>query len=272
MIRTRLRYHRPRSLEEAVVVLAEHAGDVRVLAGGTQLVPRMMRGEVNVQHLVDLGGLGLRSISLDEDANEIEIGAMVTYADVLESPMLARHLPLIPRMASGVTGGRQLTQQATLVGSVALSFPASEMPAILVALGGRVRLHGPDGIREVAATAFLRGAESVDLRPGEFVSSCVVPVARRSGYCKIKHAFGSWPIATASAVLEDNDELLVTLGAVEDVPLQVRVGRHPEAVREGVAAAVTRPWSDVLASGEYRRAIAPVAAARAANELTLAGA
>jgi carbon-monoxide dehydrogenase medium subunit len=272
MIRTRLRYHRPRSPEEAVAVLAEHAGDVRVLAGGTQLVPRMMRGEVNVQHLVDLGGLGLRSISLDEDANEIEIGAMVTYADVLELPMLARHLPLIPRMASGVTGGRQLTQQATLVGSVALSVPASEMPAVLVALDGRLRLHGPDGIRDVAATAFLRGAESVDLRPGEFVSSCVLAVARHSGYCKIKHAFGSWPIATAAAVLQDNDELLVTLGAVEDVPLQVRVGRHPEAVREGVAAAVTRPWSDVLASAEYRRAIAPVAAARAANELTLAGA
>jgi carbon-monoxide dehydrogenase medium subunit len=271
MIRTRLRYHRPRSLDEAVAVLAEHAGDVRVLAGGTQLVPRMMRGEVNVQHLVDLGGLGLRSISLDEDTNEIEIGAMVTYADVLESSTLARHLPLIPRMASGVTGGRQLTQQATLVGSVALSFPASEMPAILVALRGRVRLHGPDGIRDVAATAFLRGAERVDLRAGEFVSSCVLPVSRHSGYCKIKHAFGSWPIATASAVLQDNDEMLVTLGAVEDVPVQVRVGRHPKALREGVAAAVTRPWSDVLASGEYRRAIAPVAAARAANELTLAG-
>jgi carbon-monoxide dehydrogenase medium subunit len=272
MIRTRLRYHRPRSPEEAVAVLAEHAGDVRVLAGGTQLVPRMMRGEVNVQHLVDLGGLGLRSISLDEDTNEIEIGAMVTYADVLESPMLGRHLPLIPRMASGVTGGRQLTQQATLVGSVAMSFPASEMPAILVALGGRVRLHGPDGIRNVAATAFLQGAERVDLRPGEFVSSCVLPVGRHSGYCKIKHAFGSWPIATASAVLQDNDEVLVTLGAVEDVPVQVRVSRHPEALRKGVAAAVTRPWSDVLASGEYRRAIAPVAAARAANELTLVGA
>jgi carbon-monoxide dehydrogenase medium subunit len=271
MIRSYLRYHRPRTRDQAARLLAEHAGDVRVLAGGTQLVPRMMRGEVNVQHLVDLGGLDLRRIHLDEDTNEIEIGAMVTYADALESSVLDRDLPLIPRMASGVTGGRQLTQQATLVGSLVQSFPASEMPAILVALSGRVRIHGSDGVRDVAATAFLRGAESVDLRIGEFVTSCVLPVHRDSGYCKIKHAFGSWPITTASAVLQDDGELLVTLGAVEEVPIRVRVGRDPEALRECVAAAVTRPWSDVLASGEYRRAIAPVAAARAARELTLKG-
>jgi aerobic carbon-monoxide dehydrogenase medium subunit len=272
MIRSRLRYHRPRTRDQAARLLAEHAGDVRVLAGGTQLVPRMMRGEVNVQHLVDLGGLDLRRIHFDADADEIEVGAMVTYADALESSVLGRHVPLIPRMASGVTGGRQLTQQATLVGSVVLSFPASEMPAILVALGGRVRIYGSDGVRDVAATAFLRGAESVDLHAGEFVTSCVLPVHRHSGYCKIKHAFGSWPITTASAVLQDDGELLVTLGAVEDVPVQVRVGRDPEALRERVAAAVTRPCSDVLAPGEYRRAIAPVAAARAARELTQGGA
>jgi aerobic carbon-monoxide dehydrogenase medium subunit len=66
--------------------------------------------------------------------------------------------------------------------------------------------------------------------------------------------------------------LLVTLGAVEDVPVQVRVGRDPETLRERVAAAVTRPCSDVLAPAEYRRALAPVAAARAARELTLGGA
>jgi aerobic carbon-monoxide dehydrogenase medium subunit len=272
MIRSHLRYHRPRTRDQAARLLAENAGDVQVLAGGTQLVPRMTRGEVSVGHLVDLSGLDLRNIQLDEDADEVEIGAMVTYADAIESSLLTRYAPLIPRMAKGVTGGRQLTQQATLVGSVVLSFPASEMPAILVALGGRVRVYGPEGVRDIAGAAFLRGAELVDLRAGEFVTSCVLPVRRHIGYCKIKHAFGSWPISAASAVLDDDGELLVTLGAVEDVPLQIRVGRDPGALREHVAEAVTRPWSDVLASGEYRRAIAPVAAARAARELTHGGA
>jgi aerobic carbon-monoxide dehydrogenase medium subunit len=271
MITSHLRYHRPRTCDQAAGLLAEHAGDVRVLAGGTQLVPRMTRGEVSVGHLVDLSGLGLRNIHLDEGAGEVEIEAMVTYADAMESSLLDRYAPLIPRMASGVTGGRQLTQQATLVGSAVLSFPASEMPAVVVALGGRVRVHGPGGSRDIAGDTFLRGAEQVDLRAGEFVTSCLLPVHRRIGYCKIKHAVGSWPITTASAVLHDDGELLVTLGAVEEVPLQVRVGRDRGALREHVAAAVTRPWSDVLAPGDYRRAIAPVAAARAVRELTNGG-
>jgi aerobic carbon-monoxide dehydrogenase medium subunit len=269
MIRTLLRYHRPATPSEASGVLAEHHGNVAVLGGGTQLLPRMNRDEVHVEHVVDLHGLGLDRISVAAD--RVEIGARVTYADVLAHAGLGTVVPLLPRVARGITGGRQLTQQATLVGSACHNYPGTDVPGVLVALGATVRLHGTAGVREVAAADFLRGACEVDVRPGEFVSSFVVGRRSRSGYCKIKHCSGSWPIATASAVLDEaTGRLAVTLGAVAATPVRIELDAVPDdttELDEQVRAAVTAPWSDVLAPGSYRRAVAGVVARRAVTEL-----
>jgi carbon-monoxide dehydrogenase medium subunit len=265
MIRTPLRYHRPATSAEASAVLAEHHGNVVVLAGGTQLLPRMNRDEVHVEHLVDLQDLGLTGISESDD--RVEIGAKVTYADVVASELLQRAVPLLPRMARGVTGGRQLTQQATLVGAACHNYPGTDVPGTFVALGATLRLHGLDGIREVAASDFLLGAQSVDVRPGEFVSSFTVDRTERAGYCKIKHSSGSWPIATASALYDTAaDGFAVTLGAVQAVPVRVTF-TEPAELAGLVRAALTAPWDDVLAPAAYRAAIAGVVARRALTEI-----
>jgi carbon-monoxide dehydrogenase medium subunit len=265
MIRTSLRYHRPATAAEASAVLAEHHGNVVVLAGGTQLLPRMNRDEVHVEHLVDLKDLGLTAITELDD--RIKIGAKVTYSDVIGSELLQRIVPLLPRMARGVTGGRQLTQQATLVGAACHNYPGTDVPGTLVALGATLRLHGLDGFREVAAADFLLDALSVDVRPGEFVSSFVVDRTQPAGYCKVKHSTGSWPIATASALHDTvSGGFSVTLGAVQAVPVRVAF-TEPRELAGLIRAAVTDPWEDVLAPATYRAAIAGVVAQRALTEL-----
>ena len=265
MIRTKLRYHRPGTAGEACDLLAEHAGEVAVLGGGTQLLPRMHRGETSVTHVVDLRGLGLDRITVS--AGVVEIGAMATYEDVLASAPLRDAAPLLPRVAGGITGGRQLTCQATLVGSACFNNPSSDMPGVFVALGATLRLNGPSGERRVPAHTFFRDAFEVDLRPGEFVASFAFARHATAGYCKVKHSTGSWPIATASALRDDaSGTVMVTLGAVEAVPLRFDVtdrGRLDAQVRE----AISKPWSDVLAPGSYRAAIAAVVARRAITEL-----
>jgi carbon-monoxide dehydrogenase medium subunit len=265
MIRTRLRYHRPATAAEASAVLAEHHGNVVVLAGGTQLLPRMNRDEVHVEHVVDLRDLGLTGIT--EVDNRIEVGAKATYTDVIDSALLHRAVPLLPRMARGITGGRQLTQQATLVGAACYNYPGTDIPGTLVALAATLRLHGLDGVREVAASDFLLDARSVDVRPGEFVSSFLVDRTGRAGYCKVKHSSGSWPIATASALHDSaTGGFSVTLGAVEAVPVRVQF-TQPAQLAGLIREAVTEPWEDVLAPATYRAAIAGVVAKRALTEL-----
>ncbi len=264
MIRTRLRYHLPAHLAEASALLTEHHGNVVVLGGGTQLLPRMTRDEVHVEHIVDLRDLGLDTIH--ETDGGIEVGARVTYTDVLTSDLLRRTVPLLHRAALGVTGGRQLIQQATLVGAACHNYPGTDIPGTLVALGARMRLHGPDGIREIPAAEFLLAAQSVDVRPGEFFSAFRVDPSTRAGYCKIKHSSGSWPIATASALRTSEGGFAVTLGAVQALPARIEL-TDPDELPDRVATTVTEPWHDALAPASYRRAIAGVVAHRALTDL-----
>lgn len=265
MIRTRLRYHQPSHPDEASELLGEHHGQVAVLAGGSQLLPRMTRGEIDVAHVVDLRGLGLRDI--ERTGGRVRLGAMVTYDDALASPLLAESVPLLPRVARGVTGGRQLTGHATLVGALAHAFPGTDMPGALAALNATVELHGPEGPRETPVEKFLLGAQHVDRRAGEFITAVTVESTVRSGYCKVKHATGSWPIATASAV-DDGGTVAVTLGAVQARPLRVDIHDLTGAeVTRAIDAAVTAPWTDELAPGKYRARIASVVARRALTEL-----
>lgn len=261
MIRTALHYHRPQSLSAASSLLAEHAGDVAVIGGGTQLLPKMNRDEMHINHVVDLVGLGLDEINVG--SGSIELGARVTYDDVLQCASLCEFAPLLPRVARGVTGGRQILQQGTLIGSACLNAPGTEMPGVFTALRARMRVYGPSGMREVSADEFFIDAFAVALGPGEFVTSAVFNRSDRAGYCKIKHSAGSWPIVTAS-VLRDvsTGGYAVTLGAVQAVPLRVQFDES-DPLEIMVAKAVTAPWSDELAPASYRAAIAGVTARRA---------
>lgn len=279
MIHTKLLYHRPSETGEACAILADHANEAAVLGGGTWLLPKMNRHEMSVNHVVDLRGLGFNTITVRDD--QVELGAMVTYSDVLASSALADAVPLLPQVARGITGGNQVRNLGTLVGSACYANPSSDMPAVLVALEARLRISGPEGNREVEASSFFLDAFLVDLRPGEIVTSFAVPRSRlRTGYYKLKISGSSWPIATASAVInEDTGETTVTLGAVERRPLRVDLAAVVEAdggvkiseVAELVRQRIVNPWSDVLAAGEYRREVAGVVARRAVEKLKEVG-
>ncbi|MGY1690739.1 FAD binding domain-containing protein [Geodermatophilus sp. SYSU D01105] len=272
MIRTALRYHRPTTPEEVSALLVAHAGDVAVLGGGTQLLPQMNRDQVHVGHVVDLRGLGLRSIEVTDE--QVVLEALVTYADVLRSADLGQAAPHLRRVAHGVTGGRQIRNTGTLAGSACFAMPGSDAPAALVGVDATFRLSGPDGEREVRAADFYVDAFATTLGTGEFLRAITVPrTAATTGYAKVKHSSGSWPIATATARRSDGS-MTVTLGSVQATPLHVDVSDlvtdgpvDRAALADRVRSAVTAPWTDVLAPGDYRARIAGAVAARAVSEL-----
>jgi aerobic carbon-monoxide dehydrogenase medium subunit len=280
MIPADFAYRSPASVAEAVGLLGEQS---MVLAGGTWVVPAMNRGDARPAVVVDLRRAGLGGISLASGI--VRVGATCTYADLLASEVVARHLPLLAAMAAGVTGGRQIHNQGTLGGSVAAARPSSDAPAVLVALGGRVVVAGADGERRVEARDFFHGPERTALGHRGLLVALEFPSAagQGSGYVKLKHGHGSWPIATAAVLLgppAEDSWATITLGGLAGTPVVVsgapaRAPRTEAEVGEAARHAVDSVpdlWTDVLAPAAYRRAVAPVLAVRAWRRAAALGA
>jgi carbon-monoxide dehydrogenase medium subunit len=274
MIPARLEYLMPRSVEDAVSLLAEDPDATQILGGGTWVVPDLNRGLIRPRRVIDLRRAGLRGIELS--GSTVKLGAMASYADVLASPLVSEHLPLLTQMSREVTGGIQITAQATLGGSAAAGKPHSDAPGALLALRAVAVLSGPHGERRLGVKQLFTGPMQTAIGPGEVLSGFEIPswAGARAGYFKLKRGGSSWPIATAAVVLTLDDagvcaSASAALGGVGAVPIPVELGSilqgEPvtpaliDAAGRYAGAAVTEPWSDVLASGAYRaRVAAPV--------------
>jgi CO/xanthine dehydrogenase FAD-binding subunit len=248
-------YEAPDSAAAAVALLA--GGDARVLAGGTWVVPELQAGTSQPAVVVDLRRAGLAAIEPGDAA--VRIGAAATYADLIGSGIVRERLPLMHDMASGITGGWAIREQGTIGGSLAAARPASDVPAVLVALGAVAHVAGADGPRTVPAGELLAGPMRSALASGELLTALEVPDQDGThGYVKLKRGWSSWPIATAAAIARDGVVTRLVLGGVTGTPLDV----DPQ---DGVGE-VTDPWDDELAPGTYRAAVAGPLAARAMSK------
>jgi CO/xanthine dehydrogenase FAD-binding subunit len=256
VIATRFAYRAPETAAACVRALGEEPG-ARVLGGGTWLVPELSRGEAAPTRIVDLRRAGLAGVESTSDGG-LRIGAMTTYAELLASDAVAERAPLLRLMAAGVTGGWSIRNQGTLGGSVAAARPQSDAPAALVAAGAEALVAGPDGERALPVAELITGAFATSLAPDELLVALVLPApapGTGAGYVKLKRGASSWPIAVAAALVGPGATTLV-LGGVAATPLIVDAG----AVER---IAVAEPWSDALAAGEYRAAVAAPVARRA---------
>ncbi|WP_299954251.1 xanthine dehydrogenase family protein subunit M [uncultured Modestobacter sp.] len=274
MIPERFGYVAPTDLAGCVAALAEGG---RVLAGGTWVLPEMGRGESAPAQLVDLRRAGLGGVTAT--GGGLRIGAMCTYAELLDSDAVAAHAPLLRTMADQITGGWALRNQATVGGSAVAARPQSDVPAALVASAAVARIAGPAGERELPVAELFAGAMRSALGPGEVLAGFDVPSAAGTGhgYVKLKRGWSSWPIATAAALVRLDaagacTAATLVLGAVSAVPVPVDLSAltgqvlDTDAVRaaaDTAAAAVVQPWGDVLAPPSYRAAVAGPVARRA---------
>jgi len=266
MITQNFAYHAPTDLDGVVAALAGH--DAVVVGGGTMIVPDLTHGRTSADAVVDLSRAGLSGITRAGDT--VVVGATTTYTQILRDG--GESVAPLRRVAGGITGGPQIRNRGTVGGSACYANPSSEVPAVLVALGARLRLVSAAGVREIAAEDFFTGAFTTARRSDEVLAALVLPgPAGPFGYRKLKLAESSWPIATAACVPLPGGGLRLALGGVAVTPLVVHLeSDDPGHVRAEVGRVLTEPWSDVLADGDYRRRVAPVAALRAIGELRAA--
>ena len=160
-------YHRPKTVKDAVALLADLGDDARPLAGGHSLIPIMKLRLSAPGHLVDLGGIGdLKGIKAD--GTDIVIGAMTTQHEIIGSDLLAKKVPLL-RETALVIADPQVRYVGTIGGNAANGDPGNDMPAVMMTLGATYQLTSKSGERRVAARDFYKGIYLTALNPGRNV-------------------------------------------------------------------------------------------------------
>ncbi len=257
-------YQRPQTLDEALQILADQRGDVRVLAGGTDLVA-WLRDEAVAPDLVvdikEIGGLG----GIVDEGDAVSIGSLVTFTDLINSGMIETRLPLISEM-SGTVASTGIRNRATLVGNICSAVPSCDAGPVLLVYGAVVHTMGLAGARQVPIDEWFLGPRQTALEPGEIVTKVVVPVpvgGHGASYVRLSRYEGEDLAQASVAVLAPPDHRFrIAFGAVAATPLR---GRRIEALLEGAALDPTlvgqamalvseeiSPITDIRASKEYR--------------------
>jgi carbon-monoxide dehydrogenase medium subunit len=265
-------YARPATVEEAISLLATYDG-ARPLAGGQTLVNVMKARAAAPDLLVDLGDLAdLREIGFSSDGM-LEIGAMVTYAQVMASSEVEVSRPILAEVAATI-GDVQVRNRGTVGGNVCVSDPTNHLPPLLVALGATFTIRSRDGERTVPAEEFFLGVYMTAVGEGELLTKVNVPPSSGAGdgFAGLtigKH--GTYIVNAAASVAGDTAR--IAIGCVAASPARATAmedrlagsGFSEDAVRaaaEGLGASLDPP-SDVHGSADYRRHLAEVSAVRA---------
>ena len=274
MLPREVAYARPGTVDEAVRLLGAHDG-ARALAGGQTLVSVMKQRAAAPEVLVDLADLDeLRTIALSADGTALELGAMLTYRELVRAPEIAAGRPLLAEAARTIADV-QVQNRGTIGGNVCVADPTNHFPPILTAIGARFTIRGADGERTVDADEFFVGVYWTAVGEGELLTRISVPLAAPGSGDAFEGitlgANGTYIVNAAASVA--GGDVRIALGCVSAVPERARAVeeqlRGAELTPEAVAAAVEGlgstidPPSDVHASADYRRALIEVCARRA---------
>lgn len=273
MIPVAFDYVRAGSADEAVALLAEHGEDAKLLAGGHSLLPLMKLRLATPAVLVDVGRV--RDLSYVRDGGDhVAIGALTRHRDLETSPLLAEHVGVLARAASFV-GDPQVRHRGTLGGSLAHGDPASDLPAVVLALGGTLVARGPAGERTIAADDFFTGFLETALAPDELLTEVRLPKVGGAGWSfrKFTRRAQDWAIVGVAAVV-DPGGIGTGVGLVNMDSRPVRAAATEAAVTAGASAAEAaalaaeglEPPADGNASTAYRRHLANVLVRRALED------
>ncbi|MFQ5858831.1 MAG: FAD binding domain-containing protein [Anaerolineae bacterium] len=278
MYPAKFEYYRAGSVQEAVSLLQQHSG-AKVLAGGHSLIPTMKLRLAQPPALVDIGRIS-ELVGVTQTDGNIRVGALTTHDMLQKSVVLQQHCQLLAE-AAGEVGDRQVRHKGTIGGNLAHADPASDLPAVVLALGGVIHTSGGNGDRQINAADFFVDLLTTDLQPDEILTAVEVPaLGDNTGSCYLKfaHPASGYAICGAAAIVT-----LAGDGTCESASLcfsGVTATPHEAgAVADALAGqtlddatidqavddnlSIADPMGDVHASGPYRVELAKVFGKRA---------
>ena len=268
------------SLDHALSLKAEHGDEARFLAGGQSLIPTMNFRLARPDVLIDINGLKDLAGVHRPDGEPVRIGALTRYRDLERDgdflaacPLFAEALPHIAHP--------QIRNRGTIGGNLSHADPASELPALAVAMQAWMRLKSSTGERRVEASAFFQGALITDIQSGEMLVEIEFPRPEpATGMCFMEMARrrGDFALAGVAAMVSLDQarrcaKVRLALCGVGETPVDASEAAAPlighiltdEAI-EVVAANVQEmiePSGNVHATSDYQRHLAGVLTQRA---------
>jgi len=268
-------YHSAGTLAQALEVLDLYGSEVKVLAGGTDLVVLLKEKKIAPSRLLNIQSVGEMDF-VEEAGSTVRIGALARHADLAASPLLREKVPVLAE-AVGMIGSVQIRNLGTIGGNLANASPAADSAGPLLALGARAVIAGGNGQEEVPLGDFFTGPGQTVLKPDQLLKEIVFDLpSRRSwgGYFKLTRRQGVDLALVSVAFQAELDrsgqrlgQVAIALGGVAPTPIRAKeaekmlTGCSPEEAEERFSAAAqaareaTRPISDVRASADYRRAV-----------------
>ncbi|MCS7058066.1 MAG: xanthine dehydrogenase family protein subunit M [Meiothermus sp.] len=264
-------YRKATSLAEALQLLQQDP-EAKLLAGGHSLIPAMKLRLAAPSTLIDISKLSeLRGVR--REGETLVIGAMTTYREIENHPLVRELCPLIPQVLRHV-GDPMVRAKGTIGGSLAHADPAADLPAAMLALGARIKAQGPGGARVIEAEEFFTGMFSTALQEGEILTEVHIPIrpGARTAYAKFPHPASRYAVVGVAVVVDGGEVRAAVTGAGEHA---MRLGKLEQALSgkpltaEAISAACQNLLSpeglnhDLAASREYRAHLVDVMAKRA---------
>ncbi len=274
-------YARATSVANALELLVAHGDKAKVLSGGQSLMPAMNLRLISPELIVDIGEIAeLRGIAVR--GGVLSIGALTRHVDLLRSPEIAAHAPLLTEAVAHVAHPA-IRNRGTLGGSLAHADPASELPACMIALNATIIVRGQTGERRITAGDFFTGIYETALSAQELLVAVELPVAQKNSahfFHEFARRHGDYAIAglAAQAIVQGGlfTDLRTAFFAVGDRPILakaatklVNIGITPAVLAEASAALGEEldPQEDQQASAAMRRHLAKILLAGCASAL-----
>jgi len=276
-------YLAPTTLDEALSLLAQYKSKARVIAGGTDLVPKLKRREIGApEYVIDLKGIpGLDKIR--RDTGGLTIGALVTIGVVESSPLIQQKFAILAQAAQSMASP-QVRNRGTIAGNICNAVPSADSAPALLTLGARLKLISRKGERTINIEDFFTGPNRTALTDEEILLEIKIPdmpPKSKGVYLKLspRRAMDLAIVGAAVVVVPEDGickDIRIALGAVAPTPLRTM---KAETVLKGqkfndnliekaakAAAAETSPIDDHRASAEYRRDMIEVLVKRAIKQ------
>ena len=257
-------YVKPPTLREAVRILARYGPRARALAGGTDLVGLISDGMVAPEAVVDLKGIP-RLDRIELKNGVLSIGALVTFSDLRDSPIIAKKFPVIREM-TGWVASVGIRNRATMVGNLCSAVPCCDSGTVLLVYDAAVLIAGPAGKRKVPLRQWFLGPRKTVLKRGELATAVTVALPKKKhGACFVKlRRYEGEDLAQASVTVLAlaGNSYRISFGSVAPRPI---AGERIEALLEGQALSndliekavrllpeEIAPITDIRATKEYR--------------------